>query len=151
MKIDWGTVLLMGTGLMLGNLMARTGLAQLIGEFLTARGGDNTMVVYLLIAATAILMSEMTSNLSSIGIILPIIPAVIAAGTGDVVTAGLIATFATKYGFMLPISTSANAIVYASGQLPITKMVRTGLFVDVSAAFVIVVGVTVMTHFVSIT
>jgi len=151
MKIDWGTVLLMGTGLMLGNLMARTGLAQLIGEFLTARGGDNTFVVYLLIAAAAILMSEMTSNLSSIGIILPIIPAVIAAGSGDIVTAGLIATFATKYGFMLPISTSANAIVYASGQLPITKMVRTGLFVDVSAVVVIVVGVSVMTNFVSVT
>lgn len=34
-------------------------------------------------------------------------------------------------GFMLPVSTPPNAIVYASGYIPITKMIRTGVYIDV--------------------
>ena len=31
---------------------------------------------------------------------------------------------------MLPVSTPPNAIVYASGYIPITKMIRTGVYID---------------------
>ncbi len=33
-------------------------------------------------------------------------------------------------GFMLPVSTPPNAIVYASGYVPITKMISTGVYID---------------------
>ena len=33
-------------------------------------------------------------------------------------------------GFMLPVSTPPNAIVYASGYVPITKMIKSGVFID---------------------
>ena len=33
-------------------------------------------------------------------------------------------------GFMLPVSTPPNAIVYASGYIPITKMIKTGVYID---------------------
>jgi sodium-dependent dicarboxylate transporter 2/3/5 len=143
-RIDWGTILLVGSGVTLGSLMASTGLADLIGESLAGSLSGSPLLVYLAIAGLSILLSELTSNLASIGIILPLVPAMTAAGGGDTLTAALIATFATKYGFMLPISTSANAIVYGSGQLPITRMIRTGVVVDLSAILIIVVGVTVM-------
>ena len=31
---------------------------------------------------------------------------------------------------MLPVSTPPNAIVYASGYIPITKMIKTGVYID---------------------
>ena len=147
-RIDWGTVLLMGTGLTLGRLMASTGLAELIGHSLAnGLGGATPAVIYAAAAGIAILISETTSNTASVGIMVPIVPALTAAG-GDSLTAALIAVFAATYGFMLPISTSANAIAFSTGRIPITKMIRTGFAVDISGVLIIVAGVTFMLRFV---
>ena len=43
---------------------------------------------------------------------------------------------------MMPISTAPNAIVYSSGFIPITAMMRYGIALDVVAFVLIVVGVT---------
>lgn len=56
----------------------------------------------------------------------------------------LAAIFGASYGFMLPVSTPPNAIVYGSGLIPITKMVRSGVFFDVIGAILITAGVVVM-------
>ena len=53
-----------------------------------------------------------------------IIPIAVAAGVDPFVPA-LAATFAASFGFMLPVSTPQNAIVYGSGMVPITQMVPT--------------------------
>jgi sodium-dependent dicarboxylate transporter 2/3/5 len=150
-RIDWGTVLLMGTGLTLGRLMASTGLAELIGQSLAAGlGAASSVVIYAAAAGIAILISETTSNTASVGIMVPIVPALTAAGGGDPLTAALIAVFAATYGFMLPISTSANAIAFSTGRIPITRMIRTGFAVDISGVLIIVAGVTLMLRFVHI-
>jgi len=56
----------------------------------------------------------------------------------------LAATFAASFGFMLPVSTPQNAIVYGSGAVPITKMVHSGVSVDIAAAILILVLLPVM-------
>src|SRR5215203_1333614 len=62
----------------------------------------------------------------------------------------LAAVFGASYGFMLPISTPPNAIVYGSGRIPITKMVRSGIVFDIIGAILIVLGVTVMVQLVGL-
>ena len=42
-------------------------------------------------------------------------------------------------GFMMPISTPPNAIVYSSGHMPITAMMRHGIVLDV-VGFVVIVA-----------
>jgi sodium-dependent dicarboxylate transporter 2/3/5 len=41
-------------------------------------------------------------------------------------------------GFMLPVSTPCNAIVYGSGMIPLTKMIRYGIILDVAGVIVII-------------
>ena len=41
------------------------------------------------------------------------------------------ACLGASFGFMLPISTPPNAIVYGSGLIPITRMIRAGILFDV--------------------
>jgi sodium-dependent dicarboxylate transporter 2/3/5 len=62
----------------------------------------------------------------------------------------MVATFAALYGFMLPISTSANVIVYGSGQIPFSRMVKTGILVDLSGVLVLVLGVLAMLSIVGV-
>jgi sodium-dependent dicarboxylate transporter 2/3/5 len=51
---------------------------------------------------------------------------------------------------MLPISTSANVIVYGSGQIPFLRMVKTGILVDLSGVLVLVLGVLAMLSIVGV-
>lgn len=146
-RVDWGPVFLVGSGVALGKLMATTGLATVMGETLAAQAhGIGPFGVYLFAGATAIMFSELTSNLVSISVLVPIIPTLAVAGGGSPLEASLIATFAAIYGFMLPISTSANAIVYGSGHIPFSRMLKTGLLVDLSGIFIVVGGVHLMVH-----
>lgn len=149
--IDWGTVILIGTGLTFGRLMVSTGLAQLMGDSIAhAIGAASAPVVYVVAAATALLISETTSNTASVGIVIPIVPALTAAAGGDAVTAAVIATFAATYGFMLPISSSANAIAFSSGRIPIMRMVVSGLLVDLSGIVVVIAGVVISIHLIGL-
>lgn len=144
-RMDWGPLLLVGSALALGTLMGETGLAKVMGETLAEQiHGVGAIWVYVFAAAIAIAMSELTSNLVSISVLVPIIPTLAAAGGGNPNEAALVATFAAVYGFMLPISTSANAIVYSSGQIPLGRMIRTGFLVDLSGIAVVVTGVLIM-------
>ncbi|GAA3532260.1 hypothetical protein AFL01nite_19890 [Aeromicrobium flavum] len=51
---------------------------------------------------------------------------------------------------MLPVSTPPNAIVYGTGMVPITRMLRSGIVFDVIGIVIIVAGVTVMANLLGI-
>jgi sodium-dependent dicarboxylate transporter 2/3/5 len=138
-KIDWGTILLFGTGIIFGSLLASTGLAERIGQASADwLGLASTLAITVFAVILAIIISETTSNTASAAVVVPIIiPVAVAAGTNPFVPA-LAATFAASFGFMLPVSTPQNAIVYGSGVVPITKMIRSGISFDVIGAVLIV-------------
>ena len=148
-KIDWGTVLLFGTGIIFGSLLDSTGLAQTIGEgSANVLGLTSGIAITVFAVILAIIISETTSNTASAAVVVPIvIPVAIAAGVNPFVPA-LAATFAASFGFMLPVSTPQNAIVYGSGIVPITKMIRSGISFDVLGALLIIVFLPVMVNLV---
>ncbi|OKX86413.1 hypothetical protein AUP72_13690 [Corynebacterium glutamicum] len=65
------------------------------------------------------------------------VPLAIAAGIDPVIPA-MAATFGASFGFMLPISTLQNAIVYGSGCVSIARMIRTGISFDIIGGALIV-------------
>ncbi|MFW3172453.1 SLC13 family permease [Geodermatophilus sp. CPCC 206100] len=144
-KIDWGTILLFGTGIIFGSLLADTGLAETIGNSSAETLGlTSTIAITVFAVLLAIVISETTSNTASAAVVVPIIiPVAVAAGINPFVPA-LAATFAASFGFMLPVSTPQNAIVYGSGVVPITKMIRSGISFDVLGGLLIVVLLPVM-------
>jgi solute carrier family 13 (sodium-dependent dicarboxylate transporter), member 2/3/5 len=150
-KIDWGTILLFGSGIALGTLLSETGLAETIGEGLTkGLGVSSLFAITLLSTIVALIISETTSNTASATIVVPIVlPIAASAGVNPVIPA-LAAVFGASYGFMLPVSTPPNAIVYGSGMIPITKMIRSGIVFDLIGIVLITFGITVMARLVGL-
>lgn len=144
-RIDWGTIVLFGTGIIFGTLLEETGLAETIGKGSSdALGLSSTFAITAFAIVLAILVSETTSNTASAAVVVPIIiPIAVAAGINPFVPA-LAATFAASFGFMLPVSTPQNAVVYGSGVVPITKMIRSGASFDVLGGLLILVLLPVM-------
>ena len=144
-KIDWGTIVLFGTGIIFGSLLESTGLAETIGNGAFDKLGlASTFAITAFAVALAILVSETTSNTASAAVVVPIIiPIAMAAGINPFIPA-LAATFAASFGFMLPVSTPQNAIVYGSGMVPITTMIRSGFSFDILGAILIILLLPVM-------
>ncbi len=139
-RIDWGIVLLYGGGLAMGDLAFSTGLATAMGEGLTAwLPGAGPMLLTTVFTGAAILLSETTSNTASANMVVPVAIAVATASGVDPMLPALGATLGASMGFMMPISTAPNAIVYSSGHVPISAMMRYGIVLDI-AGFVTIVG-----------
>ncbi len=138
-QIDWGVVLLYGGGFALGVLSFQTGLAESIGRGLTGllplQGS-----LGLLIASTivAVITSEATSNTASANMVVPVVIAIAQAAGADPLEPALGATLGASLGFMLPVSTPCNAIVYGSGYIPLSRMIRYGILLDIFGIIVIV-------------
>jgi sodium-dependent dicarboxylate transporter 2/3/5 len=139
LKIDWGIVFLYGGGLAMGELAFTTGLAEAIGKGITAwLPSQTTVALTMLFTGTAIVLSEATSNTAAANMIVPVAIAVAQAAGVRPLEPALGATLGASMGFMMPVSTPPNAIVYSSGFIPITAMMRYGVLLDVAGFFVIV-------------
>ena len=79
-----------------------------------------------------------------LGIVVPIVISLATAAGMNPAVPALAAIFGASFGFMLPISTPPNAIVYGSGLVPISRMIRSGIVFDIVGAILIAVGVTLM-------
>ena len=147
-RIDWGIILLFGGGLAMGELAFSTGLAEAMGRGITAwLPNQSELSLTILFTAVAIVMSEAASNTASANMIVPIAIAVSQAAGVNPLQPALGATLGASMGFMMPISTPPNAIVYSSGHVPITAMMRHGIALDVAGFIVIVVLITTIGRF----
>src|SRR5690606_31297914 len=99
-----------------------------------------------LATAMGVVVSEATSNTAAATMMVPVMLAVARqAGVGPLAP-GLAACLGSSYGFMLPVSTPPNAIVYGTGMVPITRMVRAGILFDLIGIVVIWGGVLLLSH-----
>jgi sodium-dependent dicarboxylate transporter 2/3/5 len=136
-RLDEGIVAVFGASLL---YLART----LGGAVSTGLGLSNVITITIFAVLLAIVVSETTSNTASAAVVVPlVIPIAVAAGVNPFVPA-LAATFAASFGFMLPVSTPQNAIVYGSGVVPITTMIRSGAAFDLIGAILIIVFLPLM-------
>ncbi|MCC5936679.1 MAG: SLC13/DASS family transporter [Lunatimonas sp.] len=136
-KIPWGILILFGGGLALAIGFQQTGLAQWIGKQFVLLQDVSFWLFLLLIVAAVNFLTEITSNVATASMLLPILSAVALAM--NVHPYGLMvgATLAASCAFMLPVATPPNAVVFGSGYLTIPAMIRTGFWMNLVSIAVI--------------
>ena len=142
-RVDWSTLMLFGGGLSLGSMMFDSGLARALGEgIFNAMPVGGTYGIVLAATIMAVLVSEMTSNTASASLVVPVVLALAQAAGVDPVKPALAATVACSFGFMLPVSTPPNALVFATGELHIREMVAYGALLDLGGILLVSAWVT---------
>jgi len=143
-QIPWGVLILFGGGLALAEGFKETGLADWIGQHLSLIEGVSFFVLLLIIVAAVNFLTEVTSNVATASMLLPILASV--AIKLDVHPFGLMvgATLAASCAFMLPVATPPNAVVFGPGYLKIKDMVKVGLWLNV----VSIILLTLMVYFI---
>jgi sodium-dependent dicarboxylate transporter 2/3/5 len=144
-KIDWGTILLFGGGLTLGEQMFKTGLAKSIGLGLVSlTGAESLWAVTAMAVLLGILLTEITSNTAATNMLVPVVISICVAAGVSPVPPALGACLGASMAFMLPISTPPNAIVYGTGFVRIMEMVKFGVLLDTIAFFVVLAGLRIL-------
>ncbi|MBI2895705.1 MAG: DASS family sodium-coupled anion symporter [Deltaproteobacteria bacterium] len=140
-RIHWGTILLFGGGLSLGGLMFSTHLAEVLGNALIEWSGvESVWGLCAISIALAIGLTEVTSNTATASMLVPVVIALANVLEVSPVPPTIGVCMGASMAFMLPVSTPSNAIVYGSGRVPITAMIRAGIVLDVLGFGVIFAG-----------
>ena len=145
-RVNWGILVLFGGGLSLGTMAEAAGLARWAGEGIRQSGLADTPAGLLAVAiALAIVVSEFASNTAAATLLVPVVIATAQAAGFDPVRPALGVGLAATCGFIFPVSTPPNAIVFGTGRLPLRHMIRTGALLDVTAFFVLWLGLLALT------
>ena len=141
--IRWDVLILFGGGLALAAAIGASDLADWIGAQLVGLQVLPVFLLLLAIGALVVFLGELASNTAMAAVFLPVAGAT-ATGMGEpaIVLTLPIALFATL-GFMLPVATPPNAVIFGSGAVEMRQMLRAGVILDVVG--IVVVAVVIMT------
>ncbi len=144
-RIDWGTILLFGGGLSLGEMMFDTGLAAHVGsQLVEISGAESLWAITAMAIVVGVVLTEITSNTASTNMLVPVVISICEVQGLNPVPPALGACLAASLAFMLPISTPPNAIIYGSGLVPIMAMIRFGVIMDAIAMVIVFVGLRIL-------
>ncbi len=129
-RIPWGVVLLIGSGFAIAGGIDTCGLSTTIGNALAQwRAGSEALQIGAT-ATSVTLLSELGSNTAVASLVLPILARTAEVWNMAPLSLLIPATMAASCGFMLPIASPMQAIVFASGQLSVKQMVKAGVLMD---------------------
>jgi len=136
-RLPWGVLLLFGGGLTLASAIDSTGLAAWLGSQTELIADWPLFLVVLIVVATIVFLTELTSNIATTAAFLPIVASV-AVGLGhSPMVLAVPAVLAASCAFMLPVATPPNAIVYGSSFVTIPKMARAGIVLNLIFALLV--------------
>lgn len=136
-KIPWEMLILVGAGISLGKAFKSSGLSESIASNLENLNGMSTLLLIFIIALVVSFLTEMTSNTATANLLMPILSA---AAIKNDIPVGLImfpAVISSSCAFMLPVATIPNAVVFATGKIPIRKMAQEGFFLNLIGAVIV--------------
>lgn len=146
-RIPWGVLILFGGGLALARAFNATGLVDWTGGKLTLLDGVPPFVVIICVAFMLTFVTELTSNVATTSIMLPILGGAVAPALGvNPLMLMIPATISASCAFMLPVATPPNAIVFGGGHLTVSQMARAGLVINLVGIML----VTLITYFLAV-
>ena len=136
-RLPWNIVLLFGGGFALAAGFQQTGLAQIIGNQFEVLASLPTFLMILLVCLALTFLTELTSNLATTEMILPILASVaVVTGTHPLILM-IPATLSASCAFMMPVATPPNAIVFGSDRISVGEMARIGIVLNLVGALLI--------------
>jgi len=136
-KIPWDVLILFGGGFALADALETSGFSKWAGARLAFVGDWAPVLMIVAVCIVVTLLSEVASNVATATAMMPIAAALASSIGVHPYFLMIPAVLAASSGFMLPVATAPNTIVYATGLIRVKAMARNGLLLDIAAAIVI--------------
>lgn len=129
-EIPWETILLFGGGFALAKGIQMSGLSTELGNQFSQLSDVHPGVIVGFVALGMSFITELTSNMASTEMILPILAAIAKSSNINPLSLMVPATLAASCAFMLPAATAPNAIIFGSNRIKIKDMVKVGFILN---------------------
>ncbi len=129
-KLPLSIILLFGGGFALAKGFSSSGLAGWMGGQMQGIGALPDFLIILLLCLLMTVLSELASNVAVTQLMLPVLAAVAIAADIPPLMLMIPATLAASIGFMLPVATAPNTIVFTGEKLKVKDMVKAGFWLD---------------------
>jgi sodium-dependent dicarboxylate transporter 2/3/5 len=136
-KIPWGIIILFGGGMALAKGFVETGLANWIASQINIFQGVSIIVLVLIITTLVNFLTEVTSNLATTAMLLPILAPVALSFDVHPYILMIAVTLSASCAFMLPVATPPNAIVFGANYLKVSDMATKGFLLNVISILII--------------
>ena len=135
---DWGVLMLFGGGLTLSAVLKDSGASKILADSIVFMiEGQHFYLIGLLVASFIIFLTEFTSNTASAALLVPICISIAQSLGMPEIGLALIIGLGASCAFMLPVATPPNAIVFGSGQVKQSEMVKAGFVLNLVCILVI--------------
>jgi sodium-dependent dicarboxylate transporter 2/3/5 len=135
--IRWDVLILFGGGLALATALTQSGLVNQIAGVLKIFGGLPLVALVLIVMFVVVYLGELASNTAMAAIFLPIAAAVAVSYGIDPMALTMPVALAASLGFMLPVATPPNAIIYGGGAVTAHQMLRAGALLDIICTVIV--------------
>lgn len=136
-KIRYDIILMFGSGFALAYGFDESGLSNWLAHSLAALKGVPVFFIILGICIVVTIISEFASNIASIQLAIPVMLALQKDLDLPPLLLMIPATFAASLGFILPVATAANTIVFGTKRIDIKDMFKVGLVLDILGILII--------------
>ncbi|HSC52978.1 MAG TPA: DASS family sodium-coupled anion symporter [Phnomibacter sp.] len=138
-NMAWGMLLLFGGGISMANQLEKAGLITSLGKWMAGSAGSNLLVLIFVITIVSIFISELLSNVGQVIVFAPVMTGMADAMQLDPLLLATPMVLAASCAGMLPMGTPPNAIVFASGRLRLSDMLKTGFVMNLMAVLFITI------------
>ena len=136
-NLAWGILILFGGGLALAKGMSETGIVSLITDSI-AGANLNIMITVSLLITMMLFMTELMSNVALVAVLAPVMVGIAIGLEIPILHLLIPITMASSCAFMLPMATPPNAIVFASGYVKVSEMVRAGILINILSILLLI-------------
>ncbi len=139
-RLPVGIIFLFGAGFALVRAFKNSGVSKLLQEQLEILSdGLGAFAVVAILCLIMTFLTELTSNTTSTQLFAIILISIAANFPEETPLYFLLpVTFCASCAFMLPVATPPNTIVFGSEKLAIRDMIKTGLILNFTCAFIII-------------
>ncbi len=137
LRLPWGILILFGGGFAIAGGFQQSGLDILIGRSIKPLLDIHPLLMVGIICLLITFLTELTSNTATTAALLPVMRGTALALGVNPLLLMIPATISASCAFMLPVATPPNAIVFASGYVPMSKMIRGGIILNISGVIII--------------
>ncbi|MFW2152497.1 DASS family sodium-coupled anion symporter [Acinetobacter gyllenbergii] len=129
---DWGVLMLFGGGLTLSAVLKDSGTSLVLGQTLAnAFGYTSPLLIIIIVTAFIIFLTEFTSNTASAALLVPVFAAIADQMGMPKEILVIVIGIGASCAFMLPVATPPNAIVFGTGFVQQSEMMRVGIILNV--------------------
>ncbi|ATX81279.1 anion transporter [Mariprofundus ferrinatatus] len=141
--VNWGVVLMYGGAIAIGKALTVTGAGVWLA-YAIFPDSLTGLAMLALLALITLLFTEGVSNAAAVAIVLPVAIPIAAAAGVDPVTVALTVGIVSGFAFMLPMGTPPNAMIFGTGFVRASHMLRYGALLSLASFVLFLMTVSIL-------